>query len=259
MTSVIGVSFNGSNKIYYFLPNNNEVKKGDRVYLETERGPQVAEVVTNLIEVDPSKLTSALKQIDRLATKEEIKKAEKNMADAVKALENANKISKELGLDMRLISASFTLDRKQLLFNFVSDDRVDFRELAKKLAYVYKTRIELRQVGARDKAKDIGGIGQCGRGLCCTKFLNDINSVSINMAKNQNLALNPQKINGACGRLMCCLSYENECYADYKKGLPKVGDKISVDGETGKVIYLDLFAKKYKVEMPDGKVLEFEK
>ena len=146
-----------------------------------------------------------------------------------------------------------------LRINFVSDDRVDFRELAKKLAFIYKTRIELRQIGVRDKAKDIGGLGQCGRGLCCSNFLNDINSVSINMAKNQNLALNPQKINGACGRLMCCLSFENDSYAIYKKDLPKVGDKVKVGGEVGKVIYLDMFAKKYKVELPDGKVVDVEK
>ena len=259
MTSVIGVNFNDSKKIYYFSLGDEDISKDNYAVVETERGLQCALVVTNVIEVDPSKLNSALKPVVRKATKGDIDTFNKNSKDAKKALDDAISIAKDLKLDMTIISASFTLDRKQLLFNFISDDRVDFRELAKKLAYIYKTRIELRQIGVRDKAKEVGGLGQCGRTLCCCNFLNDINSVSINMAKNQNLALNPQKINGACGRLMCCLSYENDNYAIYKKDLPKVGDKVKVGDEFGKVIYLDMFAKKYKVEMADGKVVDVEK
>ena len=174
-------------------------------------------------------------------------------------MEDCEKIKDELGLDMKILSASFTFDRKQLLFNFLADDRVDFRELAKRLASIYKTRIELRQIGVRDKAKEIGGYGQCGRKLCCHGFLDNLNGVSINMAKNQNLALNPEKINGVCGRLMCCLAYENESYFEYKKDLPRVGEIIKTKEGTGKVIYVDLFAKKYKIETEEGQIIDIEK
>ena len=259
MIDVIGVNFSDSRKIYYFLPDNIELKKEDLVVVETERGVQLAKVVTNFINVDPEKLVSVLKPILRKASKKDIAQNTRNCIDAEKAVDDAIKIIEELDLDMNLLSASFTLDRKKLLFNFLADDRVDFRELAKKLAGIYKTRIELRQIGVRDKAKEVGGIGPCGRALCCSTFLKDLNSVSINMAKNQNLALNPQKINGACGRLMCCLSYENDNYPEYKKGLPKVGDKVKLSQGVGKVIYLDLFNRKYKVELEDGKIVDVEK
>lgn len=259
MTDVIGVNFSDSKKIYYFSLNDQKVVKKDYVIVDTEKGLQCALVVTGIISVDPEKLNSSLKPILRVATRDDIKFNEKNVIDSKEALLNARRFALQLDLNMRIISASFTFDRKQLLFNFVADERVDFRELAKKLAYIYKTRIELRQIGVRDKAKEVGGIGQCGYSLCCSKFLNDLNSVSINMAKNQNLALNPQKINGVCGRLMCCLSYENENYGEYKEGLPKVGDKVKIDDEVGKVVYLDMFARKYKVEFSDGKIVEVEK
>ena len=141
-------------------------------------------------------------------------------------MEDCEKIKDELGLDMKILSASFTFDRKQLLFNFLADDRVDFRELAKRLASIYKTRIELRQIGVRDKAKEIGGYGQCGRKLCCHGFLDNLNGVSINMAKNQYLSLSPSKINGICGRLLCCLKYEDDTYTEMKKNFPPIGTKI---------------------------------
>ena len=159
---------------------------------------------------------------------------------------------------MKILNASFTFDRNQLLFNFLADDRVDFRELAKKLASVYKTRIELRQIGVRDKAKEVGGIGQCGRTLCCYSFLKDMSSVSINMAKNQNLALNPTKINGACGRLMCCLAYENDFYKECRTGLPSVGDNINTSDVTGKVTDVDILKRSYKVEKDNGTVVEIK-
>ena len=256
MVSVIGVKFIDSNKIYYFLPNDIVLVKGDNVIVETERGLQYGSVVTDYIDVDPEKLNIVLKNVVRKANDADSKTNDKNINDAKNALVDAVKFVDELSLDMRVLGACFTFDRKQLLFNFVSDDRVDFRELAKKLASIYKTRIELRQIGVRDKAKEVGGIGQCGRTLCCSTFLKDLNSVSINMAKNQNLALNPQKINGACGRLMCCLSYENDLYAEYKKGLPKLNQTIETDQGKGKVIYVDLFNKSYKVELEDSKVIE---
>ncbi len=256
MKSVIGVNFNDSKKIYYFLVNDLVVSKGDFVVVLTERGEQFGKVVTDVIEVDESKLNNSLKNVIRVATLDDVSVNDGNISDAKRALVDAKRFVSELNLDMQILSACFTFDRKQLVFNFLSDERVDFRELARKLAGVYKTRIELRQIGIRDKAKAVGGYGQCGRKLCCSSFLNDINSVSINMAKNQNLALNPQKINGVCGRLMCCLAYENECYCDYKKGLPKVGSRVSVSGDEGKVISVDIFARTYRIETDDSKVIE---
>lgn len=256
MIKVVGVSFYGSNKIYYFLPNDFEVKLKDKVIVETERGQQYGVVTTNLIEIDEQKLASPIKNIIKIADNKDEITNNKNIKDSEKALRDANKFVDELGLDMKILNASFTFDRNQLLFNFLADDRVDFRVLAKKLAAVYKTRIELRQIGVRDKAREVGGFGQCGRPLCCSVFLKELNTVSINMAKNQNLALNPQKINGSCGRLMCCLGYENDLYGEYKKGLPSIGQTIKEDKIKGKVIDVDIFNKKYKVEQEDGTVVE---
>lgn len=256
MKSVVGVNFSDSKKIYYFLLNKLDLSKEDFVIVETERGIQFGKVVTDIISVDEKKFNSPLKIVLKKATDEDVKINEENENDAKEALDDAINIADDLGLDMKLFDASFTFDRKQLMISFLADDRVDFRELAKRLAGIYKTRIELRQIGVRDKAKCVGGYGQCGQRLCCASFLRDISSVSINMAKNQNLALNPQKINGVCGRLMCCLSYENDCYGEYKKGLPKVGEKVVYEGEEGKVIFVDIFGKKYKIESSDGKIID---
>ena len=252
---VVGVNFNDSKKIYYFLVNDLVVCKGDYVIVLTDRGEQFGKVVTDVIDVDEERLNNPLKDVVRVAGSSDVLINDNNLKDAVSALDVARKFVFDLNLDMQILSACFTFDRKQLIFNFLADSRVDFRELARKLAGIYKTRIELRQIGIRDKAKIVGGYGQCGRKLCCSSFLNDINSVSINMAKNQNLALNPQKINGVCGRLMCCLAYENECYCDYKKGLPRVGSRVSVSGDEGKVISVDIFARTYKIETDDSKVI----
>lgn len=257
-TKVIGVSFEESKKIYYFLPNDLELTTKDKVIVETERGEQFGYIKTGYIEIEEKELMTPLKNVLRIATKEDEIKHKKNLSDATNAIEDANKLINELNIDMKILNANWTFDRKQLLFNFLADERVDFRELAKKLAAIYKTRIELRQIGARDKAREVGGFGQCGRQLCCASFLKDINSVSINMAKNQNLALNPQKINGCCGRLMCCLSFENDDYAFYKKGLPEVGEKVKTEYGEGKVIYLDLFNRIYKIELSDGTVKEIK-
>ena len=159
---------------------------------------------------------------------------------------------------MRIIDANYTFDRNQLLFNFLADARVDFREFAKKLAQIYKTRIELRQIGVRDKAKEIGGIGPCGRFLCCSTFLTDFNSVSINMAKNQMLALNPTKINGVCGRLLCCLNYEDEIYTEMKKGMPNIGQAYKKDGIEGKVVSLNLIKRTATIETKNKTLIEVE-
>ena len=259
MIDVVGISFVNSNKIYYFNINGLDLDKKDAVIVETERGEQYGIVKTSVINIDQTLLQNEVKNVLRKTTKEDEKQNDINIKDSIKALEDCERIKDELGLDMKILSASFTFDRKQLLFNFLADDRVDFRELAKRLAAIYRTRIELRQIGVRDKAKEIGGYGQCGRKLCCHGFLDNLNGVSINMAKNQNLALNPEKINGVCGRLMCCLAYENESYFEYKKDLPKVGDHIKTKEGSGKVIYVDLFARKYKIETEEGQIIDIEK
>lgn len=255
MKKVFGVSFFSKNICYFNLSDFN-VKKGDFVVAETDRGLQLGEVVTNVFDVDESKLIFEVSDIVRIATDSDFSSYEKNASDCIEALEDARSFVRELNLEMNVLDANYTLDRKQLVFNFMADERVDFRELARKLAGIYKTRIELRQIGVRDKAKVVGGYGQCGRKLCCSSFLDNINSVSINMAKNQGLALNPQKINGVCGRLMCCLSYENDCYSHYKKGLPKVGSKVFYDGKERKVISVDVFNRSYKLEGDDAQVID---
>ena len=258
MKKVIGVRVNDSKKISYFLINDLIVKKGDFVIVSTDRGEQFCEVITDIIIVDESKLNVPLGDVIRIASDSDVVMNERNLDDAKKALEDAKDFVYELGLEMKILSAYFTFDRKQLVFNFLADERVDFRDLAKKLAYVYKTRIELRQIGIRDKAKTVGGYGPCGRKLCCSSFLDDMNSVSINMAKNQNLALNPQKINGTCGRLLCCLKYEDENYTEYKKGLPELGKRIKTKDVEGRVVAVDIFEKSYKVLTDDNGIIEIK-
>ena len=199
------------------------------------------------------------KDVIRVATKTDYKKYLSNIKDAKKALVKCNELVDKYGLLMKIIDVNYTFDREQLIFRFLSDDRVDFRQLAKDLGSIYKTRIELRQVGIRDKAKEIGGIGPCGRKLCCNSFLTEFDSVSINMAKNQNLSLNPSKINGVCGRLLCCLKYENDIYTEYKKDLPDVGNKIKTDEYEGKVISVDVFNKVYKVLCNSGEIIVVDK
>ena len=193
-------------------------------------------------------MSSTIKTVIRKATKDDYNIYINNKKDADKAILEARKLVNKLKLDMRIIDASFTFDRSQLLFNFLADERVDFRELAKRLAQIYKTRIELRQIGVRDKAKEVGGIGPCGRFLCCNQFLTDFNSVSINMAKNQYLSLNPAKINGVCGRLLCCLKYEDEIYTELKEGLPLIGDFYDNNDVKGKIVSVDVFRKTVTVE-----------
>lgn len=251
MVEVIGVTLKEKGRIYYFLPNNYVIKKNVTVIVETERGLQFGKVVTDIIKYDESKLKNPLKKIVRIASKQDYKQHMKNLKDAKEAIIKCRELTEKYGLDMQIIDASFTFDRDQLMFYFLSDSRVDFRELAKALASIYKTRIELRQVGVRDRAKETGGLGLCGRCLCCSQFLCDFDSVSINMAKNQNLSLNPSKINGVCGRLLCCLKYENECYCEYRKGMPDVGDKVETEDGIGKVVSIDVISGKYKVEVPD--------
>ena len=258
MIEVVGVSFKRNGKVYYFSPNGIKVEKGDNVIVKTERGLQFGTVEVANKEISSEQLTSALSNIVRIASKKDIEQNSKNIENSKEALSKCKELIEKYKLEMMVLDASYTFDRNQLLFTFIADSRVDFRKLAKDLANIYKTRIELRQVGVRDKAKEIGGYGSCGRPLCCSKFLCDFDSVSINMAKNQNIALNPTKINGCCGRLLCCLKYEDECYKELNKNLPKVGKKVKTDKGEGKVISVDVLKQKYRVSVPDNGIVEVD-
>lgn len=259
MPNIVGVNFKKNGKMYYFSCDEiNDINLNTEVIVDTERGMQFGNVVVNTKYVDDKDLGLPLKKIIRIANNNDKKTHQKNIDDSKKALIEARKLVDKLKLPMRLIDASFTFDRNQLLFQFLADDRVDFRELAKKLAQNYKTRIELRQIGVRDKAREVGGIGPCGRFLCCSTFLTDFNSVSINMAKNQMLALNPNKINGVCGRLLCCLNYEDEIYTEMKKGMPTIGQYYKNNDVEGKVVSLNLLKGTVTIETKNKTLIEAE-
>ena len=259
MIDVVVVKSLQTNGIYYLAPNTLELKKNDEVVFETENGPLIGVVCKETYKEKKENLVLPLDKVLRIADKKDHDKYNKNVSEAEKALEDAKKYSNKLELDMNFVDAYFNLDKSQLVFLFLSETRIDFRELAKKLAAKYKTRIELRQVGVRDKAKRVGGLGPCGLFLCCNSFLADFNSVSINMAKNQMLALNPTKINGLCGRLLCCLGYENDTYTEMKKCLPKIGLVADTPLGMGKVVSVDIFKKTYSVDLKDQGIVTFDK
>ena len=256
MIEIVGVTFGDGGRMYYFSPNGFELKKKDFVIVETEKGLQLAKVILGIRKEKKANLLLPLKKIIRIATEQDQKTHEQNANDAKKALIECGRLVKKHNLEMRLLEAAYTFDRKQLIFYFLADNRVDFRELVKDLAQIYKTRIELHQIGVRDKAKLAGGIGPCGRLLCCSKFLMDFDTVSISMAKNQNLALNPTKINGVCGRLLCCLNYEDENYKKARKGLPELGQIVKTEYGEGKVTAIDILNRKYKVYVEDHGYVE---
>jgi len=243
------VIFKSHGKSYYFNGSDN-LKVDDYVIVETEKGLQYGQI-NNILNDLPSE--DKYKNIIRKVTNEDEKEYHKLLKDSLNALKKCKDLVKTLELNMNVISADFTFDKSQLIFSFVSDERVDFRELAKKLAAIYHTRIELRQIGARDKAKEVGGIGVCGQNICCGRFLDHIDAISMNMAKNQNLALNPSKINGLCGRLLCCLQYEDENYIECSKGMPAVGQTIKTNSGDGKVISVDVLNRKCKVLIGSNK------
>lgn len=247
MKRVYSVIFKENGKGYLFK-SKDVFEVNDYVIVETEKGLQIAKV--NHCYQDKA-IDETIKDIIRKATDEDYNNYLKNLKDAKEALKKCIGIVKELGLVMNIVDAQYNFDRTQLLFNFTADERIDFRELARRLAAIYHTRIELRQIGARDKAKEVGGIGVCGKRLCCNSFLNQIMPISMNMAKNQNLALNPTKINGLCGRLLCCLAYEDDMYIECSKGLPKVGDEIKTTIGCGIVDSVDILNRKCTV-MIDG-------
>ena len=249
----VSVEFKSNGKQYTFNSNNLELKIGDYVIVETERGQQFGKISAILGELDDKKEHS---NVLKIANDKDIKQNNNNIKEAAEALKKAQEFANEYSLDMKFLDAYYTFDKKQLFFQFLADNRVDFRDLAKSLASIYKTRIELRQVGVRDKAKEISGIGACGRKLCCSNFLNDLDSVGIAQVKNQNLALNPNKINGLCGRLLCCLKFEDDLYTEYRKNLPEVGDKIEYQNETGTVLSIDIPNRKYVFLSENGNKIE---
>ena len=257
-THIAFVSFTESSKLYTFGTNDDTLNVNDKVVVETVRGLEVATIMkeSQLFETISTELE--IKPIVRKATEEDLKALEENKIAAQKALKICEECVQHQGLDMRLIEAEYTLDRSKIIFVYVADDRVDFRELLKELATKFKCRIELRQIGPRNKAKIVGGLGSCGMVTCCSRFLNDFDVVSINMAKNQFLALNIPKLSGQCGKLMCCLKFEDEQYKEMKEGLPKLNSQIEYKGHRYRVTSMNVLLKQAKIEnKEDVQFLDF--
>lgn len=236
MTHAVGVRFKRAGKIYYFDPAEKNLELGDHVVVETSRGLEVGRVVVSPREVPAEDVAMPLKPVVRLAEPEEINRAERFEEKEREALEECSRLVEEFGLPMKLLSAEYSLDGKHLTIFFSAAERVDFRRLVRELAGRFKVRVELRQVGARDEAKLLGGYGRCGRTLCCASFISEFSPISIKMAKEQNLPLNPMKISGVCGRLLCCLAYENEQYKAMKESMPKEGECIVTDMGEARVV-----------------------
>lgn len=252
MINVIGVRFKQAGKIYYFSPAELPIKKGNYVIVETARGVEFGECVIGIKEIKEEEIVSPLKSVIRIADERDINKHKENKDKEKEALDICLGKIKEHQIDMKLIDVEYTFDNHKVIFYFTSDGRVDFRELVKDLATIFKTRIELRQIGVRDEAKMIGGLGPCGRSMCCSTFLGDFASVSIKMAKEQNLSLNPTKISGICGRLMCCLNYEQTTYEDIRKRLPKIGSIVKTEDGNGEVVGNSIVKEMVKVKVKRG-------
>lgn len=236
MVKVAGIRFKKAGKVYYFDPDDLYIKQGTNVIVETARGLEFGNVVADIKEVPDSQIVAPLKKVIRIADEKDEIQHEENTNKKQKAMDLCMEKVVKHKLEMKLIDVEYTFDNSKIIFYFTSDGRVDFRDLVKDLASVFKMRIELRQIGVRDESKMMGGIGSCGKGLCCHTWLPDFEPVSIKMAKVQNLSLNPTKISGVCGRLMCCLKYENDIYLDLKKGMPEVGEKIKTQNGIALVI-----------------------
>ena len=259
MKNIVGVRFKKPGKIYFFDPENLEINNKDFVIVETTQGQEFGEVVISNRKVEDSSLQKPLKKIIRIATAKDIKHNEENKKREKEAFEICNKKIKEHKLDMTLTDVEFKFDNSKVLFFFTADGRIDFRELVKDLASVFRTRIELRQIGVRDEVKRIGGNGVCGRELCCCTFLNNFETVSIKMAKEQNIALNPSKISGNCGRLMCCLKYEQDVYSEKLSRLPKVGALVKTEAGEGTVEGVEVLKEVLKVKIKDGDDFTYRK
>ena len=251
MKKIIGVRFKKPSKIYFFDPGELEPKLGDKVIVETSMGKEMGTVAVVNKLIDESKLKDALKSVVRIADKDDLKHQEENEEKEKEALETCKKKIKEHKLDMELVEVRYLFDNSKLIFYFTAEGRIDFRDLVKDLAAIYKTRIELRQIGVRDQIKRLGGNGICGRELCCCSFLKDYGSVSIKMAKEQNLSLNASKITGNCGRLMCCLKYEENVYEDKMEKLPHPGAIVMTDEGEGVVETVEVLREIVKVKFKD--------
>ena len=257
MIEVVGVRFKSVGKIYYFAPNGIQFKKGDFAIVETVRGTEIGEVMLENRGVEEERVVSPLKPVLRKATDDDFKKVEEIKKKEKKAFDTCLEKIRQHNLTMNLVDVEYTFDENKILFYFTADGRVDFRELVKSLASVFKTRIELRQIGVRDEAKMLGGIGVCGRPICCNSFLGEFQPVSIKMAKEQNLSLNPTKISGTCGRLMCCLKYEQSTYEEMLRFVPRVDAVVDTPDGRGIVIENNVLAGivKVKIDTEDGSLV----
>ena len=259
MTKVVGVRFRNVGKIYYFSPKGYKVNIGDHVIVETARGIEYGKVVLDPRNIKEEEVVHPLKEVLRVATKEDVEQEQMNRVKEKEAFKICQKKIREHGLEMKLIDAEYTFDNNKVLFYFTADGRIDFRQLVKDLAAIFKTRIELRQIGVRDETKILGGIGICGRCLCCHTYLSEFAPVSIKMAKEQNLSLNQTKISGVCGRLMCCLKNEQETYEELNKKLPGIGDTVTIqEGIQGTVHSVNVLRQLVKVivEVNDEKEIQ---
>lgn len=259
MVKIVGVRFRNAGKVYYFDPKGYKIKAGDHVIVETARGVEYGTVIGGIREVTDDRVVQPLKAVIRVATQEDDLRAEKSRAKEKDAMRICNEKIRKHKLDMKLIDAEYTFDNNKVLFYFTADGRIDFRQLVKDLAAIFKTRIELRQIGVRDETKILGGIGICGRQLCCHTYLSEFAPVSIKMAKEQNLSLNQTKISGVCGRLMCCLKNEQETYEALNKSLPGTGDTVTLpDGLQGIVHSVNVLRQRVKVivEVNDEKEIQ---
>ncbi len=251
MPEIIGVRFKSVGKVYYFAPNKKSYSLGDKVIVETSRGVECGEVVMENKEVGEDKISSPLKPVIRLASKDDLQTIKRNEGKEDHAFKVCAEKIIEHKLDMKLVDVEYTFDSNKILFYFTADGRIDFRELVKDLASMFKTRIELRQIGVRDESKMLGGLGVCGRPFCCHTFLGEFQPVSIKMAKEQGLSLNPTKISGTCGRLMCCLKYEQEGYEELLKITPKNGAYVNTPDGKGNVIDVNLLTGELKIKLSD--------
>jgi len=258
MVKIVGIRFKKSGKTYYFDPTDIDIKKGDFVIVETVRGLEFGEVVIGIKDIAEENIVSPLKPVIRVATEDDKRTNEKNKQKEKEAFNIALKKIEDHGLDMKLIDVEYTFDISKIIFYFSAEGRIDFRELVKDLAAIFRTRIELRQIGVRDEAKLLGGLGPCGRELCCKKFLGDFQTVSIKMVKNQGLSLNPSKISGTCGRLMCCLNYEQAVYEEKIKRIPGVGSIVSTEKGEGVVMSNNILKETVSVKLKGQEEVDLE-
>ena len=259
MANIIGVRFKKPGKIYFFDPDGKRVYRGQHVIVETAMGKEYGEVMIANRQLPDEKIVAPLKKIIRIATEKDKRQNEQNRKDEKEAFKICEEKIKEYKLDMKLMDVEYKFDKSKLLFFFTADGRIDFRDLVKDLASVFKTRIELRQIGVRDEVRRLGGNGVCGRELCCCSFLGNFETVTIKMAKEQNVSLNPSKISGNCGRLMCCLKYEQEVYEDKLKKLPGIGSIVQTDDGKGEVCGVETLKEKIKVKFKDGEETFFKR